>query len=309
MDELIRDFITCPITYNIFSNPVLCSDGIIYESESIEKWLENSNKSPWTKEILSTKDLIPVNTLKRFIDKYLELNPDEISERYESGKTKQEIRSLIESDIKYILNFQSPDLLTFFKIIHKLSTDVLQKIFKNYKVVKHIVDNINVNISDINGTNLIHYVACYSSYKIIKLLCDINTLDMMVEDSKSWTMMHYLCNRSESKNICQIIKYIIDNKNVYLHCQNDDGWTPIHFIFYFGSEDIVKYFVDINLNIDIENNFGIKPVDLLMARYSHSPKTYRQFAKKCNIYDKFTKTIIEELSISLFEELEQNELY
>ena len=51
MDDLstiqIED-ITCPISSEIFNDPVIASDGCIYEREMIEKWFENNNTSPLT---------------------------------------------------------------------------------------------------------------------------------------------------------------------------------------------------------------------------------------------------------------------
>ena len=45
--------IICPITHEIMLEPVVCSDGITYEKTAIEKWLENNNTSPITREIIT----------------------------------------------------------------------------------------------------------------------------------------------------------------------------------------------------------------------------------------------------------------
>ena len=49
----IRDEFICPITYEIFREPVVASDGFTYERNSIEKWLKTNNTSPKTKEPIS----------------------------------------------------------------------------------------------------------------------------------------------------------------------------------------------------------------------------------------------------------------
>ncbi len=56
----------CPITRQLFQTPILASDEIIYESDSISKWLTINKISPTTKreivkydtEILSIKNII-----------------------------------------------------------------------------------------------------------------------------------------------------------------------------------------------------------------------------------------------------------
>ena len=43
----------CPITGEILFEPVVASDGHIYEKQALETWLSNNNKSPMTREIIN----------------------------------------------------------------------------------------------------------------------------------------------------------------------------------------------------------------------------------------------------------------
>ena len=47
----------CPITHMIYKDPVLASDGITYEREAINTWLEASDKSPLTNIVLENNIL------------------------------------------------------------------------------------------------------------------------------------------------------------------------------------------------------------------------------------------------------------
>ena len=48
-DEEIPEEFICPITQDVMRNPVLCSDGYIYEKAAIEEWLISRRKtSPMT---------------------------------------------------------------------------------------------------------------------------------------------------------------------------------------------------------------------------------------------------------------------
>jgi hypothetical protein len=60
----------CPITYDIMSNPVVCSDGHTYERLAIEKWLEKKQTSPMTSEELTSKTLTPNFAMKSMIEMY-----------------------------------------------------------------------------------------------------------------------------------------------------------------------------------------------------------------------------------------------
>jgi hypothetical protein len=45
----------CPISNQIFLEPVICEDGHVYEKDMIEKWLQISQSSPITRQIMSIR--------------------------------------------------------------------------------------------------------------------------------------------------------------------------------------------------------------------------------------------------------------
>ena len=63
----------CPITHEIMTNPVICTDGYTYDRISIETWFQSSNKSPMT-NIIIDKTLVPNRALKETIERYT-INP------------------------------------------------------------------------------------------------------------------------------------------------------------------------------------------------------------------------------------------
>ena len=60
----------CPITFEIMSDPCICSDGNTYERRAIEDWLRLHNTSPLTNIPLAHKSLIPNLTLKVLINEW-----------------------------------------------------------------------------------------------------------------------------------------------------------------------------------------------------------------------------------------------
>ena len=53
--EIDIDSLYCPITCEIYNEPVLSTDGFIYEKDALEVWFENHNTSPKTSEIINNK--------------------------------------------------------------------------------------------------------------------------------------------------------------------------------------------------------------------------------------------------------------
>lgn len=53
MNEDIINLITCPITLDVFNEPVILSDGQTYEKEAIKLILNNNKISPVTRQKLN----------------------------------------------------------------------------------------------------------------------------------------------------------------------------------------------------------------------------------------------------------------
>lgn len=68
--EQLSDMLCCPITHEVFQDPVLAADGITYERAAITHWLSGHDTSPMTNIPLPSKDIHP-NTLVKAIVKEL----------------------------------------------------------------------------------------------------------------------------------------------------------------------------------------------------------------------------------------------
>ncbi len=65
-DDLLR----CPITYELFRDPVLAQDGHTYERQAIEEWIRRNGTSPITREPLAIEHLYPNRTVKELVDAF-----------------------------------------------------------------------------------------------------------------------------------------------------------------------------------------------------------------------------------------------
>lgn len=71
LDE-IEDF-HCPISWELFKDPVILEDGFTYEREDISEWLTKNRSSPTTNRKLHNKRVIPNQILKNIINMHQEL--------------------------------------------------------------------------------------------------------------------------------------------------------------------------------------------------------------------------------------------
>lgn len=68
--QAILESITCPITRDIMTDPVLGSDGHTYQRNAIVTWLQNHSNSPMTNSQMTIDDLKVNPSIRFLVDKY-----------------------------------------------------------------------------------------------------------------------------------------------------------------------------------------------------------------------------------------------
>jgi len=71
LDEDIIDEITCPISCEIMTHPVITPYGHKFDYYSITKWLETHNTCPFSRKPLLKKDILRDSNLRKKLDFYL----------------------------------------------------------------------------------------------------------------------------------------------------------------------------------------------------------------------------------------------
>ncbi|CAF3418223.1 unnamed protein product [Rotaria sp. Silwood1] len=64
------DALRCPITMELFRDPVLAPDGHTYERQAIEQWIQRHGTSPMTRRPLSIEQLYSNRTVKELVDSF-----------------------------------------------------------------------------------------------------------------------------------------------------------------------------------------------------------------------------------------------
>lgn len=133
--------IDCPITYQIFLIPVICSDGKHYEKAEIQKWLINNDTSPLTKEKISKNIYIDYN-LKSYIETKISKNKDLQKDQYKYINYEY----IDEDYIKYIsIQELKININTIFSIKWYKNNCNSENIF-NFLVSNKIFNEKNINI-------------------------------------------------------------------------------------------------------------------------------------------------------------------
>jgi len=66
--EQVTETLVCPITGDVFRDPVVCQDGQTYERSAIERWLVSHQTSPMTNAVLPNTALVPNLALRHQIE-------------------------------------------------------------------------------------------------------------------------------------------------------------------------------------------------------------------------------------------------
>lgn len=223
----------------------------------------------------STETIINLEDLANDIKKYFEYD---YSFNSKFIKEKLEPSSYLATDFSnyydFLLNYKNFTINLF----KGMSSYAIHKLLKKDHIVKHIIDNHNMKQTEMG---IFIQFACknFSSAMIIYFIDKIE--DLEYEYCGKNRFIHYLCNINSciDRNNSISVKYLIE-KGVELNCQNEELYTPIHYICR-DYPNLLKMLFDRNVNFNLENKHGNVPLFLLdyplFFAYSHD------FSNHCEI--------------------------
>ncbi len=263
-----HDFL-CPITMELFRDPVIAQDGITYERVAIEEWFSKSKTSPITREKISIK-LYPNIFLRNQINKLISENPNLKSKQYETTditmpsikriyKTKSygrilnyknyNIEELIEKNKKTVTKKKFGFIK---KNVEICETCVLKQLLRNCKderILNYFLDNaINLGAKNSNHNKLIHFLCEFSPVNIVVMAVNKGA-DLKSKTKKGLYPIHFACKGSN----LEVVKYLIEN-GVDLEAEANNGWKPIHYACRHGSYSLIKYVINSGVTVDYINN-------------------------------------------------------
>jgi hypothetical protein len=70
-NRIIPNSFYCPITMELMKDPVMASDGHVYERSAIEEWFQQHDTSPLTNLKIKNTELIPCHPIRSAIDEFV----------------------------------------------------------------------------------------------------------------------------------------------------------------------------------------------------------------------------------------------
>lgn len=258
IDIQLEDLI-CPISHQIFNDPVVAEDGITYEADEIKLWMKQSTLSPVTNKPI--KNLVPNYIIKSVVDKYLEKNPEQIKNKYKISRDHVDYIETVDTIIK---SGNHAELLNYkkFHIDFFYNYELLKKLFEknNTTVIKHVIDNaINLEVESGNKNRPIHYASVYASFRIIRYLIR-KKINLNVVDKDGTTLLHlgFMHNRD-----LKIIKYLVE-KAGGLEIDDHVKWKPIHHACQNSQAETIKFLLGKNVRTDGVTDDNDTPASLIL---------------------------------------------
>jgi len=273
--DLSIDLFVCPLSHEIFNDPVVAEDGHLYERSAIDEWLTGNESSPITREPIGNK-LVESYTIKNIIEAMLIQNPKMKEQQFKVDNTYNKNLSKIHS---FITNEQFDKLLNYTK--YNLETLIKNSLFTillngaSSKVIKYVIDNsLDLDCDTLMGKKPVHYVCISGKTDIIKHMFD-KGVNLEAKDETDWRPIHHVCYNSNQ----EMVRYLLEKK-VSLDCKTKYGWLPIHAICNYSSAEMIKAFIKtgigLNAKISMYNgsnaNYGCADLIRLNSKLKDSEK-------------------------------------
>lgn len=281
LSDVFINKIVCPITNLIYYEPVMASDGIIYEKDALDNIFNENCISPYTGMVLNKKIVIPSLVTKMTIEK----NKDSIDYYISKNSTFGYYNKSINiPDLMFDILHKGPEYYKFILNCKRIYIDYFQtsdlkrflRIGNEY-YIKHFINNtvsIDYNIRNKNLVNLIcenshnniinylfnkiKFENIYDPLTLFTILCkripniSTNILDFLINNGIKIKEMHFLINNNED-----YLKFLIKRnyENKYFRFNNTNMHIVIHILKYIGKNfDIIKYIIDNNIfDFNIKN--------------------------------------------------------
>lgn len=225
LENHLRTLTNCHITYCTCFDPVVASDGYIYEKTAFINLLKHTTSSPVTRESL-TGESRPINLVTRIIEYTEPLKLEVTSFKYITSSSFEDnidiIVDAIESnkyDIankfdKFKLSKITSDGDLFITRICKIRSLNSSDGLKYLQIFQYIIDNSDDIDFIINGSNILHIIIRHASYvHVIEYVMDkLKTMEKLIQYS---TMTDNLSGRTPIDYGFKRDKLVIDCMQKY----------------------------------------------------------------------------------------------
>jgi ankyrin repeat protein len=202
----------CPLTNNFFYDPVIASDSKTYEREAIEDYMFVNKKSPITGQLFMDTNLYPNDIMRELITHLFTANPQLKKMQYKSNEIKTLIKMLNKADY------------TKFDKLERVSVKIFMN--RHHNKMKSFLENC----TDLNN------------FKTFIDRCD----NLEQEDKFGRRMLYYVIRFCKNPDFSF---YLIEKKKVTFEFSDIDGWRPIHQAALTGSYLLIRFLLDLNVEV------------------------------------------------------------
>ncbi|PON32434.1 Coatomer beta subunit [Parasponia andersonii] len=196
----------CPITLDLFKDPVTLCTGQTYDRSSIEKWLAAGNLTcPVTMQKLHDPTIVPNHTLRHLIDHWLQMghqfDPEELARIDSVAAVKHGLESretALETKLRMLENVRvlSEELPSRSCLIQLGFLPLL---------LEQVFGRVEAKVSEDYAKFAEQALFC-----VLKLLpfCELESLNILLEESKLQSFLVLLKHGSSlmKMNLCQLIE-------------------------------------------------------------------------------------------------------
>jgi len=268
----------CPITQQVFFEPVVADDGYIYEKDAIKEWIDMKQISPMTRESITEK-VISVQFIKTMVHEYLTKNPEMKARQYIGIKEfkkhsvtifdyikNHEFNKLLDYECYIVDKLQSKKIKT--KVKDKdIEISYLKYIIMNCKdetIITYLLDNL-----DYISSSLTLYISQYSSEELAMKYVEKFCFDDVTE--YKWNAVHFFVKRNFVKVIEEIGTKLSFSGT---HDKTQKRETPLIMAIKQNKLDI--------FNLIIQFDMSILPDDICCAiKHKLSYDTIKKMYDKC----------------------------
>ena len=277
-----KEDIYCPITKQIFFDPVIIGDGHTYEREAVTQWFKHNATSPLTGERLPNKNYVDNRWLKNRIGELLSMNEEMKKEQYQllNCLTLNEILSIRIDDIgkklfdvnRVILGtvqrFSYNKLKSMLKNSDKNTITILEKVdfelehneiglmfisnilkFGSNETVMYLIHKLTKNDFDYyNNLDVKNYSKpifdmCKRRGDLIDIVIG-KGYNIDFKTKNSGTILHELCLYSNCDIIGKLFRDYPDAMKRYVDAEDQGGETPIFYACENSDDDLIKLLVE-----------------------------------------------------------------
>ena len=228
--DFLEELLTCPISYDIFLDPIVCDDGHTYSKNALDEWFNQPNcyydRSPITNAAITKQ--IPNLLLKKIIHMFMIDNIKKIDRNLLSKDKFDELGdSAIEFDHEYIDPIFTIKMIEILRVSNvKMNKFLIKTLIKSrINVAKKVIDSINIReLYEIDESPLMFKILYH---------CDLQVIDYMLQkmiknklplwhyiDGKKMTIIKIMAKRYSIKNKCEK-KSIIHFLDMYKKYDNN----------------------------------------------------------------------------------------